>query len=93
VAAAVLAVYVRDRGIPAMAAAGNWAGVRRAVNGGLTGWQTFADAVEGLKAIAPPVAPPSPPVPEPAPAPAGPTRAELDDIIARLSAFRDRLSA
>jgi hypothetical protein len=51
VAAAVLAVYFRDRGIPAMAEAGNWSGVRRAVNGGMNGWQTFANAVEALKAI------------------------------------------
>lgn len=59
VAAAVIGLYFRDRGIPAMAAAGQWDRVRQAVNGGMNGWQTFADAVEALKAMAPP----SPPTP------------------------------
>jgi hypothetical protein len=62
VAAAVLAVYVRDRGIPALAAAGNWAGVRRAVNGGLNGYDAFLGAVQALQAISVPSAPVKPPV-------------------------------
>lgn len=72
VAAAVLAVYFRDRGIPAMANAAQWDRVRRAVNGGMNGWQVFADAVEALKAIAPPV-------------PVTPTPDDRDDKIAALT--------
>jgi predicted chitinase len=53
VAAAIMAVYFRDRGIPAMANRGDWEAVRRAVNGGLNGWQTFSDAVEALKVLGP----------------------------------------
>lgn len=89
VAAAVMAMYFRDHGIPAMAAAGNWAGIRRAVNGGMTGWQTFADAVEALKAIpqtttpAPPAPPPSQPI----------TRAELQSIYDQLGALLERMPA
>lgn len=66
VAGAVLALYFKDHGIPAMAASGNWSGVRQTVNGGMNGWQVFADAVEALKAISPAV---STPEPEPVPSP------------------------
>lgn len=61
-AAAILAVYFRDRNggaIPAAANRGDWARVRREVNGGMNGWQTFADAVEALKAISTPTEPPA----------------------------------
>lgn len=49
------------------------------------------DLLNAAPAPSPIPEPVPPPVPEPAPAP--PTRAELDDIIARLAAFRDRLPA
>lgn len=49
--ARVLATYFLDHGIPARAAAGDWAGVRRAVNGGLAGWDRFATIVEALKTL------------------------------------------
>jgi predicted chitinase len=41
VAVKILVKYFVDRGIPPMAARGDWQGVRRAVNGGLNGW-TFS---------------------------------------------------
>ena len=59
ISAAIFAVYFRDRGIPAMAARGDWAAVRRAVNGGMNGWQDFANYVEALKAVS--SGPPPPP--------------------------------
>lgn len=61
IAAAVLAVYFRDRGIPAMAARGDWQAVRKAVNGGLNGYDTFYSAVQKLKGAssADPVLPPA----------------------------------
>lgn len=71
ISASVMAIYFRDHGIPAMAAAGNWAGIRRAVNGGMNGWQTFADAVEAVKAI-----------PLPTQAPAFNLRAEIEAVLA-----------
>ena len=52
VAARILARYMRDRGIPAMAARGDWQGVRRAVNGGLNGWDRFSAVVQRLQAAA-----------------------------------------
>lgn len=48
VAAQVLAQYVADHQIPAKAMAGDWEAVRRAVNGGLNGWNVFKPAVDGL---------------------------------------------
>jgi hypothetical protein len=52
VAAKVLAAYVADHGIAKLAAAGDWEGVRRAVNGGLNGWERFAALVQGLQQAA-----------------------------------------
>ena len=48
VAASILAEYMSGRGIPSKAAAGDWQGVRVAVNGGLNGWDVFQRAVQSL---------------------------------------------
>lgn len=87
IAAAVLAVYFRDRGIPAMAAREDWPAVRRAVNGGLNGWDTFESVVKKLKAIAP--AQPSPPTPPPA----DPRDARIAELEAALAEANRLLSA
>jgi peptidoglycan hydrolase-like protein with peptidoglycan-binding domain len=50
VAARILAVYMQDHGIAALAASSNWQGVRRAVNGGLNGWDRFSALVSQLEA-------------------------------------------
>jgi hypothetical protein len=50
VAARVLARYMKDRGIDKLAARGDWQGVRRAVNGGLNGWDRFSSLVNQLSA-------------------------------------------
>ncbi|MFN3428994.1 MAG: peptidoglycan-binding protein [Candidatus Sericytochromatia bacterium] len=50
VAARVLVTYFKSRGIPAKARAGDWLGVRRAVNGGTNGYERFSAAVEKLRA-------------------------------------------
>ena len=50
VAARILAQYMKDHGIPALAAKGDWQGVRRAVNGGLNGWDRFSKLVNELTA-------------------------------------------
>jgi predicted chitinase len=42
VSARILATYMRDRGLGALAAKGDWQGVRRGVNGGLNGWDRFS---------------------------------------------------
>jgi peptidoglycan hydrolase-like protein with peptidoglycan-binding domain len=52
VAARVLAAYMRDHGIGALAARGDWQGVRRAVNGGLNGWDRFSACVQKLESAA-----------------------------------------
>jgi hypothetical protein len=49
VAARILARYMKDRGIDKLAARGDWQGVRRAVNGGLNGWDRFSTLVQGLQ--------------------------------------------
>ena len=49
IAAKVLAAYVNDHGIAKLAASGDWQGVRRAVNGGLNGWERFSTLVQGLQ--------------------------------------------
>jgi predicted chitinase len=50
VAARILARYMKDRGIDKLAARGDWQAVRRAVNGGLNGWDRFSSLVNGLSA-------------------------------------------
>ncbi len=50
VAARILAHYLRDHRIPQFAAAGDWESVRRAVNGGLNGWERFSSLVQKLAA-------------------------------------------
>ncbi|HEY9898914.1 MAG TPA: LysM peptidoglycan-binding domain-containing protein [Pantanalinema sp.] len=52
VSAKILVQYFQDRNIPEKAVAGNWEGVRRAVNGGLNGWNAFSDAVNDLSRLA-----------------------------------------
>lgn len=52
IAAEVLAVYARDRGIQAKCQAQDWRGVRIAVNGGLNGWDVFIGAVASLTVVA-----------------------------------------
>jgi predicted chitinase len=48
--AKILVQYFQDRGLIEKAAAGNWEGVRRGVNGGLNGYDTFKGAVDKLQA-------------------------------------------
>lgn len=73
VAAKVLVQYFKDHNIPAMAQAGNWMGVRKAVNGGLNGWGTFIGAVDSLKGLDLSVnGVPAPPDPTPTHAPGAP---------------------
>jgi peptidoglycan hydrolase-like protein with peptidoglycan-binding domain len=55
VAARVLVAYVADHRIADLAAAGDWRGVRRAVNGGLNGWDRFSKLVHGLEQSLPAV--------------------------------------
>lgn len=88
VAAAVMAVYFRDRGIPAMAARGDWPAVRKAVNGGLNGYDRFAEVVTALRSMPDPGPTPTTP-PPPAPDPKQAIRAEL----AAIRAACDRLEA
>jgi peptidoglycan hydrolase-like protein with peptidoglycan-binding domain len=52
VAARVLASYMKDHGIGGLAARGDWQGVRRAVNGGLNGWERFSACVQKLERAA-----------------------------------------
>jgi predicted chitinase len=49
VSARILATYMRDRGLGALAARGDWEGVRRGVNGGLNGWDRFSSLVTKLE--------------------------------------------
>jgi hypothetical protein len=51
VAAEVLAVYTKARGIQAACQAQNWRQVRIAVNGGLTGWDVFIGKVSTLLVV------------------------------------------
>ncbi|MDX6512360.1 MAG: hypothetical protein QOE36_1864 [Gaiellaceae bacterium] len=53
VAAQILAQYMKDRGIGGLAAKGDWKGVRKAVNGGLNGWDRFSSLVQKLSAAHP----------------------------------------
>jgi peptidoglycan hydrolase-like protein with peptidoglycan-binding domain len=50
VAARILALYMQDHGIAALATNSDWQGVRRAVNGGLNGWDRFSTLVDQLVA-------------------------------------------
>ena len=59
IAARVLATYLKDHGIGALAARGDWQGVRRAVNGGLNGWDRFSACVHKLQQAPPPGRSPS----------------------------------
>lgn len=52
VASKIMVQYFKDRNIPAKAEAGDWQGVRVAVNGGLNGWDTFKGAVNDLAGLA-----------------------------------------
>ena len=52
VAARILAAYMKDTGIGGLAARGDWQGVRRAVNGGLNGWDRFSVCVQKLQQAA-----------------------------------------
>ena len=54
VAARVLAAYLKDHGIGSLAARGDWQAVRRAVNGGLNGWNRFSACVHKLEQAATP---------------------------------------
>jgi hypothetical protein len=51
IAAEVLAVYTRARGIQAACATQNWRQVRIAVNGGLNGWDVFIGKVSTLLVV------------------------------------------
>lgn len=53
IAARVLATYLKDHGIGSLAARGDWQGVRRAVNGGLNGWNRFSTCVHKLQQASP----------------------------------------
>jgi len=48
VAADILALFFKERHIPAFADAKNWGMVRRRVDGGMNGWPRFSDAVTKL---------------------------------------------
>jgi nucleoid-associated protein YgaU/predicted chitinase len=52
IAAKIMASYFKQRNIPAKARAGDWQGVRRAVNGGLNGYDRFYSVVRKLQAAA-----------------------------------------
>jgi predicted chitinase len=52
VAARILAAYMKDHGIAGLAARGDWRAVRRAVNGGLNGWERFSVCVQKLQQAA-----------------------------------------
>ena len=50
VSARVLACYFKDRGVDAAARAEDWRQVRKLVNGGYHGWDTFAQYIDRAKA-------------------------------------------
>lgn len=52
IAARVLARYFKTRGIAEMADRGDWEAVRKAVNGGLNGWDRFQNMVRALAQVA-----------------------------------------
>lgn len=49
ISAKIMVEYFAERGVDNKAASGNWEGVRRAVNGGMNGWDTFIAAVGDLR--------------------------------------------
>jgi predicted chitinase len=49
IASKVLVQYFKNRGLIAQADQGNWMSVRKGVNGGLNGWDTFMGTVSRLK--------------------------------------------
>jgi predicted chitinase len=49
IAARILALYFKNRGIATLAENSNWEGVRRGVNGGLNGWDRFIGLVNKAK--------------------------------------------
>lgn len=49
ISARVLACYFKERGVATAARAGDWRRVRKLVNGGYHGWDTFAQYVERAK--------------------------------------------
>ncbi len=66
VAAKVLALYFKEHNVPGMAAAGEWYGVRRSINGGLNGIDTQMRVVNALLNLP---EPPDGPAPTPPPPP------------------------
>jgi predicted chitinase len=48
IAADILALYFRERGVAAAAIAGRWKRTRVLVNGGLNGWKAYADVLSKL---------------------------------------------
>ncbi|MEL7495866.1 MAG: DUF4231 domain-containing protein [Cyanobacteria bacterium J06554_11] len=50
VSAQVLACYFKERGVATAARAGDWRRVRKLVNGGYHGWETFSKYIERAKA-------------------------------------------
>ncbi len=60
VSAAIAAIYFKDRGIPQMAAIGDWVAVRRAVQGGTAGLEAFTKMANSLTALPADVIPPAP---------------------------------
>lgn len=55
-AARIFAAYFKDRGVAAAAERQDWRAVRRLVNGGYNGWDTFISVIDRLKAF---LSPPS----------------------------------
>lgn len=51
VAARVLALYFLEHNIVWLASLPDWAGVRRSINGGLNGWDEFAQSVDAFEAL------------------------------------------
>jgi hypothetical protein len=80
VAARVLALYFRNRNIPAMAGSGDWVAVRRAVNAGDNGLARFNEFVAALDGL--------PNTPEEDPA----VITELQNQIQRLEVIRGHLT-
>jgi hypothetical protein len=52
-AARIFAAYFKDRGVETAASMGDWTAVRKLVNGGLNGWDTFSGVVSKLTSLLP----------------------------------------